>query len=249
MWGITITTMHSNTNIPIGKCFILISHIFSAFEFILWSKWRFCLCVVLGTRHQIFPIFLLSQYTQCDIFFFLGTQYIAQKIPISMQNATIWMGTFWEINDVFFYTGIKVLSTCLCQKGLPFNIARIVRMLLFSVTLYCQVTLIVVNVNNCWTLWMWMWNVLIGSNFIRTSTDKRNIMATNRIIQSQIGKDKWKQKSSGVENEIKSFKRICKLDWRGSHYHMSQSQLVWSFESQGVSKILRACRNFGKVNG
>ena len=30
---------------------------------------------------------------------------------------------------------------------------------------------------------------------------------------------------------------------------MTQSQLVWSFESQGVSKILRACRNFGKVNG
>ena len=29
----------------------------------------------------------------------------------------------------------------------------------------------------------------------------------------------------------------------------TQSQLVWSFESQGVSKILRACRNFGKVNG
>ena len=32
-------------------------------------------------------------------------------------------------------------------------------------------------------------------------------------------------------------------------YLMTQSQLVWSFESQGVSKILRACRNFGKVNG
>ena len=30
---------------------------------------------------------------------------------------------------------------------------------------------------------------------------------------------------------------------------MTQSQLVWSFESQGVSKILRSCRNFGKVNG
>ena len=31
--------------------------------------------------------------------------------------------------------------------------------------------------------------------------------------------------------------------------HMTQSQLVCSFQSQGVSKILRACRNFGKVNG
>ena len=30
---------------------------------------------------------------------------------------------------------------------------------------------------------------------------------------------------------------------------MTQSQLVCSFQSQGVSKILRACRNFGKVNG
>ena len=29
----------------------------------------------------------------------------------------------------------------------------------------------------------------------------------------------------------------------------TQSQLVCSFQSQGVSKILRACRNFGKVNG
>ena len=148
-------------------------------------------------------------------------------------------GDFLRNQWCFFYTGIKVLlSTCLCQKGLPFNIARIVRMLLFSVTLYCQVTLIVVNVNNCWTLWMWMWNVLIGSNFIRTSTDKRNIMATNRIIQSQIGKDKWKQKSSGVENEIKRFKRICKLDWRGSHYHIHSLRSHCCYERKKLeSKI------------
>ena len=33
------------------------------------------------------------------------------------------------------------------------------------------------------------------------------------------------------------------------HFNMTQSQLVCSFQSQGVSKILRACRNFGKVNG
>ena len=34
-----------------------------------------------------------------------------------------------------------------------------------------------------------------------------------------------------------------------SHLGKTQSQLVCSFQSQGVSKILRACRNFGKVNG
>ena len=32
-------------------------------------------------------------------------------------------------------------------------------------------------------------------------------------------------------------------------WHMTQSQLVFSFQSQGVSKILRACRNFVKVSG
>ena len=35
----------------------------------------------------------------------------------------------------------------------------------------------------------------------------------------------------------------------GIYAYMTQSQLVFSFQSQGVSKIQRACRNFSKVNG
>ena len=94
-WGIRITTIHSNTkNIQPWFHIILVLFFGANKGFVGALYWA---------KHQIFPIFLLSQYTQCDIFFFLGTQYIAQKIPISMQNATIWMGTFWEINDVFLY--------------------------------------------------------------------------------------------------------------------------------------------------
>ena len=51
-------------------------------------------------------------------------------------------------------------------------------------------------------------------------------MATNRIIQSQIGKDKWKQKSSGVENEIKSFKRICIIIYTVSDVVESNGQFA-----------------------
>ena len=38
MWGITITTMHSNTNMPIGKYFIL------AFSFLARHLFCFCIC-------------------------------------------------------------------------------------------------------------------------------------------------------------------------------------------------------------
>ena len=85
-WGIRITTIHSDTK-NIQPWF----HIFLVSFF---GANKGCVGALYWAKHQIFPIFLLSQYTQCDIFFFLGTQYIAQKIPISMQNATIWMGTF-----------------------------------------------------------------------------------------------------------------------------------------------------------
>ena len=92
--GITITTMHSNTNIPIGRfslflaTFFQLSHLFfgarECFVCALYCIGPRCIVVlekvsvlfvhcivVLATRqHQIFPIFLLSQYTQqCNIYF------------------------------------------------------------------------------------------------------------------------------------------------------------------------------------
>ena len=138
-WGIRITTIHSNTK-NIQPWF----HIFLVSFF---GANKGCVGALYWAKHQIFPIFLLSQYTQCDIFFFLGTQYIAQKIPISMQNATIWMGTFWEINDVFFIQVLKSFCPHVCAK----------KDFLLTLQELCEccssVSLFIAR--SLWLLWMW----------------------------------------------------------------------------------------------
>ena len=59
-WGIRITTIHSNTkNIQPWFHIILVLFFGANKGFVGALYWA---------KHQIFPIFLLSQYTQCNIF-------------------------------------------------------------------------------------------------------------------------------------------------------------------------------------
>ena len=52
-----------------------------------------------------------------------------------------------------------------------------------------------------------------------------------------------------VDNKVTMTMVMMKMAMTIMKVPRTQSQLVCSFQSQGVSKILRVCRNFGKVNG